>query len=252
MISGDELNDWVEKFDVPDSQIRRDHLISHVLVAIEKEGDEKTKFYGGTALCRSCLLNVRLSEDIDLLHPEPRERLEFLKGALPKAMRKEFPDASWSDLPSEGDGFASQLRADGVDGIRLDVGRLGPERRAWEFEPGDIALRYSDVPDVVRLACPTLPTFVAMKYEAWCDRHAPRDLFDLAGLAEIGAFDLEANRILREATGRSFLSVDLGRVPRATADAWETELGSQVRDTRSAQGCLEVVKRAVEELGGRV
>ena len=63
-------------------------------------------------------------------------------------------------------------------------------------------LRYPDLPETQTLQCPTLTTFAAMKLAAWFDRHAPRDLFDLAGLAGLGVLhDPEVHRIFREKMG---------------------------------------------------
>lgn len=49
-------------------------------------------------------------------------------------------------------------------------------------------MRYADAP-AVEMTVPTRAAFSAMKTLAWADRRAPRDLADLAALAELGAFD---------------------------------------------------------------
>ena len=107
MITAAEIEDWAQRFGVAPSQVKRDHLISHILEALGV-GD----FFG---------------------------------------------------VP----GYAP---------IKVYVGRDGPNTRAWNFEPAEVSLRYSDLPATRTFQCPTLPTFCAMKLTAWFDRHAPRDL----------------------------------------------------------------------------
>ena len=54
-------------------QVRRDHLISHLLGAIAAGvPTNDLVFFGGTALSRSYLTDARLSEDIDLIALAPR------------------------------------------------------------------------------------------------------------------------------------------------------------------------------------
>lgn len=47
-------------------QVEHDFVISHVLAALEPHG-RQTIFHGGTALSRTLLDGLRLSEDIDLI-----------------------------------------------------------------------------------------------------------------------------------------------------------------------------------------
>jgi predicted nucleotidyltransferase component of viral defense system len=55
-----------EQFAVSDEQVRRDHLISHLLAALARAMPEAVIFFGGTALARTHLPHGRLSEDLDL------------------------------------------------------------------------------------------------------------------------------------------------------------------------------------------
>jgi len=64
----DDLERTRRVFGVAESQVIRDHLISHLLAAISASDlSAALVFFGGTALCRSFLPEHRLSEDIDLL-----------------------------------------------------------------------------------------------------------------------------------------------------------------------------------------
>ncbi|HEX7521206.1 MAG TPA: nucleotidyl transferase AbiEii/AbiGii toxin family protein, partial [Acidimicrobiia bacterium] len=91
-----------------------------------------------------------------------------------------------------------------------------------------------------------VPTFAAMKLVAWSDRHAPRDLFDLAGLATRGTLhDPNVARIFEAKMGVPIIAADFARVPARTADAWNTELAAQVGVLPSAVECLERVRAAL-------
>lgn len=64
------------RFGVSPVQVARDHVISHALAAIASLGTDRIVFFGGTALSRTLLPELRLSEDIDLIAlGEPGEEL---------------------------------------------------------------------------------------------------------------------------------------------------------------------------------
>jgi Nucleotidyl transferase AbiEii toxin, Type IV TA system len=242
-----ELDHWAEHFGVGAMQIERDHFVSHVLAALATL-DEGYVCYGGTALCRSYLDGTRLSEDVDLLHPNPGALLDVLAGRLPALLRREFPDTGWRPGDLRDPGRTGWLDPPGITPIRVQILSLGPDTRAWKFKPTDLALRYSDLSATATLECPTLPTFVAMKVSAWYDRHAPRDLYDLAGLARAGAFTSEAENILKASMGVGFVDIEFAGAPKSAREAWEPELSAQVGILTSADDCLGVVGGAISAL----
>jgi predicted nucleotidyltransferase component of viral defense system len=243
-----ERERWAAVFEVTPDQIERDHVISHLLDALASEAAPEDVFYGGTALCRSHLRRSRLSEDVDLLHPEPRRRAERLEADLRDALRRELPELTWT-WSEWHPGHATALVADGdVAPIRVDIRRPGATTDWWEFVGTGIELRYSDLPDVAMLRCPTLESFVGMKMAAWVDRHAPRDLFDLAGLADVGAITSAAEVRYRAATGVSFVEIEFESVPRETERAWNTELGAQVGSLPTADACAANVLERIRAL----
>src|SRR5690606_29971391 len=69
---------------VAEAQVRRDHAISHTLAAIATIGDSIV-FFGGTALSRTHLRELRLSEDIDLIAMGPRE---IIAGQIERAVAR--------------------------------------------------------------------------------------------------------------------------------------------------------------------
>jgi predicted nucleotidyltransferase component of viral defense system len=245
MIDAPELAEWAERFGVSSAQISRDHFVSHILNALGNIYPD-TRFFGGTALCRTLLDQSRLSEDIDLLHPEPREFVTELRDTLPRALRREFPDATWSATIAEGDGVACSLGSAAITPIKVYAGRDGPNTAAWKFVSTPVHLRYADLPAVQGFQCPTPATFAAMKLSAWSDRRAPRDLFDLAGLATTGVLsDPEVERIFEGRWGHRVVEADIDQLPRRTTDAWVTELGAQVRSLPTARECIEQVRQAL-------
>lgn len=62
-----ELHSIAEQFGVSDEQVRRDHVVSHLLALISGELADRILFIGGTALARTHLPDGRLSEDLDLI-----------------------------------------------------------------------------------------------------------------------------------------------------------------------------------------
>jgi predicted nucleotidyltransferase component of viral defense system len=245
MIDQAERDEWAQRFGVSPAQIGRDHFISHVLRGLGELHPE-TRFFGGTALCRTGLDQTRLSEDIDLLDPEPREFLDALREELPTAVRREYPDTTWSAVSFEGDGMASALSSPSVAAVKIYVGHDGSNTAAWEFTETPVQLRYKDLPPHQLFRCPTLPTFAAMKLCAWSNRQAPRDLFDLAGLAALGTFrDPSVSRIFEAKMGVPIIVADFNRLPKRTAQAWNTELAAQVGILPSAEDCLSRVRAAL-------
>jgi hypothetical protein len=101
MLTFDELHDIAARFGVDQQQVRRDHLISHLLAAISTAAGDSVIFFGGTALARSILTDGRLSEDIDLLALGRRaEQAARLQAALPRALRREYPRLAWEQHPA--------------------------------------------------------------------------------------------------------------------------------------------------------
>jgi hypothetical protein len=67
MLAPDEEAAVAEQFGVARTQVRRDHLISHLLAALSTHLADQVVCFGGTALSRSFVPDGRLSEDIDLI-----------------------------------------------------------------------------------------------------------------------------------------------------------------------------------------
>ena len=89
-----ELSRTASAFGVTEDQVRRDHLISHILAALASLG-LPVVFFGGTALARTWLTDPanggRLSEDIDLYSAQCQDVAQPLTRQLPIMLRREFP-----------------------------------------------------------------------------------------------------------------------------------------------------------------
>ena len=245
MLDPGELADVAAAFGVADEQVRRDHLISHVLAGLA-DLVRPIVFFGGTALARTHLSDpdagARLSEDIDVYGPERGATAAVLDARLPQMLRREFPGTRW-------DPALSALRSTEPgqlvtrDGLRVRVQLLDSsghhhDLAQWSTEDRAISLRYGDLPATTMLRVPTLESFAAMKTIAWIDRRAARDLYDLAGLAALGALTADVAARVRRATGwpvtRQILQAS------AAAD-WDTQLAHQTRVLPSAEQCLDTV-----------
>lgn len=241
MLSNSELRHWVDHFEVPEQQIRRDHLLSHALRALAAL-DLDVVFFGGTALCRTHLLDWRLSEDIDLLTEEVQETARTLESVLPRHLRREYPGSTLA-LERDAAGRTGVLRA-GDTAIHVQIVASDARYPRYPTSITPVSLRYEDLPRAVDLTTPTLVGAAAMKLSAWADRGAPRDLCDLYGLAMRGLLDHEAVQV----------AADVGTPPaawmyadtRAPSPAdWHAALSHQMADVPAASTALSVVRDAV-------
>jgi hypothetical protein len=98
MLEPDALADMAAAFGVAEDQVRRDHLISHLLFALAQL-KLPVVFFGGTTLARTHLTDsgtgARLSEDVDLYSAVRKETAATLDEELPRRLRREFPRLRW-------------------------------------------------------------------------------------------------------------------------------------------------------------
>lgn len=242
MLHASELHEVAERFGVSERQVRRDHLISHVLAALPDLAPDAV-FFGGTALARTHLPGGRLSEDIDLYARERGEVVRRLTADLPKALRREFPGAWWEpalDAVREPEPAVLKYRALAVRIQVLD----GHGYTDWPTERRAVDVRYSDVRPTA-LHVPTRAAFVGMKVAAWAGRHTSRDLYDLWALARIGAVDEEAAAAYVRGVGHRPHAYLFDRLP---ADDWVTALAHQTAELPEAAEALRLVHESFAAL----
>lgn len=242
MLSRAERAGYAARFGVAPDQIDKDHLVSHILLALSRlELPSAFVFLGGTAVARTHLLGMRLSEDIDLWADRPADVLSALAERLPTELRREYP-GSRVELDSRSVGIVRS--GDGLV-VRVQVVSYGPEYdRCISTEPGTVRLHYGDLPDEVTLRTPTLVAFSAMKHLAWVDRHAPRDLVDLLGLARIGGLTSSADRIVACLRGFGVRYHDVDTIPPSTRRSWHADLDHQMRQVPEPDEALAHVRDA--------
>lgn len=239
-----------DRFGVARDQVRRDHLISHLLAVLSVHFADQLIFFGGTALSRTFVPHGRLSEDIDLIAVGSRRDIAHaIERSLVTENRREYPGMRWMPRLSEvRDTDPAVLgTADGVN-VRIQLlNRTGYP--PWPTESHQLIQRYSDAPPAT-LSVPTRASFAAWKTSAWMDRAASRDLFDLWSLAGIGAIDSEASDLfsrygpMNKPPDERVFSV----APDETA--WRRDLGSQTRLNVTADEALAVVRAAWMSVAG--
>ena len=246
-MTGPVLAEWEQiasGFGVGMEQVRRDHLISHLLAAISAgvSTDELT-FFGGTALSRTHLADARLSEDIDLIARVSRTELAGqIEQAVRRGIARSHGRPTWHPALTVTTG--SQPAVLSVpDGTSVQVQLLGGEGYSWPTEVVEIRQRYSDAPPA-RLRVLTAEAFAAAKLGAWIDRRASRDLYDLWALSERGLIGPSALRLFvaQGPFGKTPPSWVFGQEP--DEDAWVRALGHQTHLRVSAREAMTRVRQA--------
>lgn len=246
MLRERDLRLWVDRLGVPEQQVRRDHLVSVILLAVPDILPDGI-FFGGTALCRTHLPHWRLSEDIDLLVGSRGSARGEIGERLPRALRREYPELELSWLRLDGTEVASARSEDLV--VQIQLVARDPSYARYPTAEMDVLLRYADLPPTVPIACPTLTGATAMKLNAWADRGTARDLCDLFALAQIDAITVEALDIAAE-TSRPLqpYAFDEERLP--SEAQWSAALGHQMREPPPPHQALDLVRSAVADRAG--
>jgi predicted nucleotidyltransferase component of viral defense system len=230
------------QFGVAMDQVRRDHLISAVLAALEDHASDLI-FFGGTALARTYLPSGRLSEDIDLIALTDRGSLaKKITSTTERALRLTHGRVEWTaSLAKVREADSVSVRTD--DGLTVRVQLLNAHGYPpWPTAMHHIEQRYSDIRPA-RLRTPTRDSFAAWKTSAWFDRRAPRDLFDLWQLAERDALTASAAELFATHTGIGRPQDHMFEVA-PTAEQWRDQLSGQARLTIEPAEALRIVRTA--------
>ena len=230
-------------FGVDSEQVARDHVISHVLAAISSVNTDNVVFFGGTALSRTHLADLRLSEDIDLIARGDRITVaDQIETAIVRRLRRTFGTVSFTPRLREARHPApSVLR---VGDVRVQIQLLASSGYpSLPTEVRTIEQRYSDSPPA-RLRVLTGAAFVASKLSAWHDRQTSRDLYDLWALTEAGLVDSAALALFTQSGALTDASkVSFTYVP--SAAEWRASLSHQCRPRVSPEEAAKVVRRAL-------
>lgn len=242
----DQMLDVEMQFGVGPEQVKRDHLISHALAAIASSGTDDVVFFGGTALSRTLLTDLRLSEDIDLIALGDRREISIsLEYSLDRALRRPFGRVSFT--PRLLDARHPQPSVMTAGGVRVQIQLLSSEGYPpWPTEVVDIEQRYADAPPA-RLRVLTPEGFVASKLSAWVDREAPRDLYDLWALARKGSITAEAAALFGQyGPFTSTRGISFVHIP--TESEWDAALDHQCIVEVRPREAAEIVQAALNSV----
>lgn len=236
-----------EQFGVAAAQVERDHLISHVLAALARSDvADRLTFFGGTALSRTLLPLLRLSEDIDLIVAGSRSEAALaLTAAIWRSLARTHGRVTWTPELGRTTGAVGSVLAVEGSALRIQVQLLSDEGYPrWPTRRRQIHQRFADAP-AATLRTLTPPAFVASKLAAWHDRRAPRDLFDLWGLAEAGHIDARALALYARLgpTNRPPEPSMFDSVP--SQQDWALALAHQCRLSVNPESAGRVVRRAI-------
>jgi hypothetical protein len=121
----DEDVEWVmDQFGVAYEQVARDHVISQVLAGLAaSELRDKLILFGGTALSRTHLPGLRLSEDIDLITTTKRSTTaQAIMRTLDDALARLHSEIVWRPPLYQTRGSNSaMLTVDGRIAVRIQL-----------------------------------------------------------------------------------------------------------------------------------
>lgn len=132
MLDQAEAATVAEQFSVADEQVRRDHLLSHLLAVLSRQLPGAVMCFGGAALPRTYLPDGRLSEDLDLYAvPRRVDVVADVEKVLAAGVRREYGRLNWDPpLSSVRDVDPAVLRT--TDGLTVRVQLLDPAHYpAW-------------------------------------------------------------------------------------------------------------------------
>src|SRR3954469_19477868 len=242
-LSAADLAREAARFGVAEEQVRRDHLISHMLAALSEESADDIVFFGGTALSRTHLVHARLSEDIDLIATGSRRlAVDRVVTTLEGRLRRSHGRLTW--LPAFSDRDVEPAVAVTPDGLAVQIQILRADGYPrWPVERRAVEQRYADAAPAI-LTVPTAASFAAWKTATWADRHAPRDLFDLWAMSSGGMLDAAAAAAFVEhgPTGGPPPGFMFADAP--TATAWRSALAAQTRLDVTPAEALDAVRAA--------
>jgi predicted nucleotidyltransferase component of viral defense system len=234
------------QFDVSARQVVRDHVISHALAAIAAAAQDEVVFFGGTALSRTLLPKLRLSEDIDLIALGNRREIgERIQTSITRRLLRPFGRAIFH--PPLGTAPHPQPSILEVKSTRIQVQLVSGEGYPpWPRELANLEQRYSDSPPA-QLQVLTPAAFVASKLVAWEDRRTPRDLYDLWALAEAGWITSEAAGLYgRYGQHTNVSKIEFDEMP--SESEWAASLAHQCLIQTTPEHAAFVVRSAIATL----
>lgn len=193
--SNADLDRLMRQFGVTEAQVRRDFAISWLLWSISRSTTDVV-FFGGTALSRTLLPTLRLSEDIDLMPIGPRSAVAHaVHEGFSRDLERGFGAvAAVPPLPSTRHPNASVYT---IGGHQVGIQLVDSYAYPWPWHHVELDQRFDGCPPV-GMNVLTSEGFAAAKTAAWCERNTPRDLYDLWALATGGRLTPAAAAVFRK------------------------------------------------------
>lgn len=244
VLDPDDRRRIARQFGVATPQVLRDHVISHALAAIATLESPQITFFGGTALSRTLLPDVRLSEDIDLLVEGPRAAIAAeIEHAVSVGLQRSFGTVTFIPRLADIRGAQPSVMTVGTTSIQLQIlATKGFPAYPTEIRP--IIQRYADAPPAI-LRVFTPAAFVSSKLAVWVTRRAPRDLYDLWALAARGHFTAEAMDLFETHGPHTIASrVTFSGLP--SDDTWTSALAHQCIPAVGPVEAASIVKASID------
>ena len=119
-----EQKEIQDRFGVSAEQVRRDHLISHLLGSLSNMTNKSDLiFFGGTAFSRTLLLDLRLSEDTDLIKTSSRSAMaSSIMDAFESGLARTHGRLEWlPPLDKTRDAKPAVLRVNGPTPVQIQL-----------------------------------------------------------------------------------------------------------------------------------
>ena len=245
-LSPHDIEEQCLRFGVDPGQVEHDFAISQVLNAISSESDAFV-FYGGTALSRTYLNGLRLSEDIDLLSVGSRkDAAARIDRAIIGSLSRRFEDVA-GDPPLQEVRIDTEACIYQIGDNRVKIQLIDGRNYAfWPSGKTAVSMRYAGMDDL-ELTTFTTDGFACAKFSAWCDttREAPRDLYDLWAMSRAGFITPHTARIYKKHGPASAYPREWMFPQRAPAyDDWYESLGHQCTPEVGPDEAYEAVVEA--------
>lgn len=262
MITTKEINAVANRYQLRDTQVEKDYVLSWILFAIS--GNELLSkclvFKGGTVLKKVYFEDYRFSEDLDFTLLDEKITNEDLLKEFQKiyAFAKEKANITLQFKESDTHESGSlvfyinyvgpfQAHIDSRD-IKIDITR--GEVLEFDMEIREVIITYSDLPkDSFSLRCYSLSEVLIEKMAALMGRTEPRDLYDFWYLTEVECMAIKDHKIEFERKSKNkklnpaqFEERVLSK-EKNFKQGWEKKLENQINDLPKFDDIFRQAKR---------
>jgi predicted nucleotidyltransferase component of viral defense system len=262
MITPKELNAVANRYQLRDTQVEKDYVLSWILFAISGN-DLLSKcmvFKGGTVLKKVYFEDYRFSEDLDFTLLEEKITNEGLLKEFEKiyAFAKEKANITLqfkeSDTHESGSlvfyiNYVGPFQANITSrDIKIDITR--GEVLEFDMETRKVIITYSDLPnESFPLQCYSLSEVLIEKMAALMGRTEPRDLYDFWYLTEVERMTIKEHKMEFQRKAKNNKLNPLQFEERVLSkeknfkQGWEKKLENQINDLPKFDDIFRQAKR---------